>query len=95
MTNTETKSRFYWYRLNDYGCADVLEDSPAVCADVDANPSRYYGNAEGAIIHGGVKATAFNRKTEMTYDAAEWLRTGKMVPAGERTTTTITAQAKP
>ncbi len=83
---------FLWYRLNEYGCADVIEDSPTVCAQIDRDGRGWYGNIEGAILHGGVLATAFKRKTEQTYDAVEWLRTGKLVPAGEITTTTITAE---
>jgi hypothetical protein len=62
------------------------------CAAVDANPRGVYGSIEGAIINGGVLATAFKRKTEAVYDAAQWLATGAMVPVGFVTVTEITAE---
>lgn len=52
-----------------------------------------YATIDGAIRHDGVKATAFKRKTQRTFDALAWLQTGDMVPAGELTTTEITAEA--
>lgn len=85
---------FTWYRVTDYGTALVIEDTPAISAAIDRDGRGWYGNIEGAIINGGVQATAFKRKTEQTYDAAEWLRTGKLVPAGEITVTTITAEPR-
>jgi hypothetical protein len=51
-----------------------------------------YSSIEGAIIHGGVLATAFTRKTEATYDAAHWLKTGEQVRVGSITITKITAE---
>jgi hypothetical protein len=45
-----------------------------------------------SIIHGGVLATAFTRKTEATYDAAHWLKTGEHVRVGSITITKITAE---
>jgi predicted RNA-binding protein len=44
------------------------------------------------VIHGGVLATAFTRKTEATYDAAHWLKTGEHVRVGSITITKITAE---
>ena len=86
---------YMWYRINEYGCAEPVEDSRETRALVDANiGGPWYGNVEGTIINGGVLATAFKRKTEQTYDAVEWLRTGAMVPMGSVTTTKITAEPK-
>jgi hypothetical protein len=85
---------FFWYRINEYGCADVIEDSPAASAAVNKDPPRYYGNAEGAIINGGVQACAFKREVVKLYDTAEFFRSGKYVPAGEKVILTITAQPK-
>ena len=85
---------FYWYHNNNDGSATVYEDSAAIRARVDSEPHCWYGNAEGVILNGGVQATAFVRKIEMTYDAAYWLRTKELRHMGERTTTTITAQPK-
>jgi hypothetical protein len=51
-----------------------------------------YSSIEGAIIHGGVLATAFTRKTEATYDAAHWLKTGERVRVDSITITKITAE---
>jgi hypothetical protein len=83
---------FFWYHVHD-GVATVHEDTPAIRKRVDTEPG-WYGNAEGPILHGGVLATAFTRKTEPTYDAAAWLFRGERVPMGEITTTTITAEPK-
>jgi hypothetical protein len=85
---------FFWYRINGDGSATRFEDSPTICAQVDANVGRWYGSLEGAIASGEVNACAFTSKTEQTYDAAEWLRTGAMIPMGEITTLTITATPK-
>jgi hypothetical protein len=82
---------FTWWLVID-GVAVAVPDTKEARAIIDADGRGYYGSIEGAILHGGVIATAFERKTERTYDAAHWLRTGEMVPAGEITTTTITAQ---
>lgn len=83
---------FYWYHVNGDGTADAHPDTYAVRKRVDTEAG-WYGSPEGAILHGGVRATAFERKTEMTYDGALWLRTGAMVEAGFVTTTKITAEA--
>jgi hypothetical protein len=83
---------FHWYRINGDGSAARFDDTPAITALVNADGgSRWFASIEGAIRTGGVNATAFKRKTEMTYDAGGWLKTGAMVPMGEVTTTTITA----
>jgi hypothetical protein len=83
---------FRWYRANDDGTADVFEDSPEVCALVDAGEGSWFGNPEGAILHGGVIATAFTRKTEATYDATLWLTFNIKRELGEITMTKITAE---
>lgn len=84
---------FTWYKVED-GVAIPYDDTPEVAAMVNKDGRNWYGNIESAIINGGVKATAFKRKTEKTYDAIAWLERGEMVPAGEITTTTITAEWK-
>jgi hypothetical protein len=87
-----TNQGFTWYQVTEYGTAAPVPDSPEVSARVNASPAGWYGTIEGAILHGGVIATAYKRKTEQTYDAAHWLRTGELLPAGEVTITTITAE---
>jgi hypothetical protein len=83
---------FMWWRINEFGCAEAVADSKETRALVDANiGGPWYGNVEGTILHGGVHATAFERTTTRTYDAAEYFRTGELVPAGDVTTTKITA----
>jgi len=82
---------FTWFHVVD-GVATPVEDSPAVSAQVNADGRNWYGNIEGAIINGGVLATAFERKTEKLFDAATFFRTGEYVPLGEKTT--ITAKPK-
>lgn len=82
---------FYWYRANGDGTADRFEDSPELAEIINCS-GNWFCNPEGAIIHGGVIATAFRRKTETTYDAAHWLKTRELVQAGNITTTTITAE---
>jgi hypothetical protein len=81
---------FLWWRVID-GVALGYEDTPSVRKLVDARPSEFYGTIEGAILHGGVIATAFTRKTERTYDAMAYLQRGEWIPCGEITTTEITA----
>lgn len=88
---TMIHGKCFWWRVTDLGTAEAVEDSPAVCAAIDNGARGYYGSIEGAIINGGVVATAYKRHTEQTYDAMEWLQTGAMVPAGEITVTEITA----
>ena len=85
---------FMWWRVNEYGMAEAYPDSPQLCALLDKDPRGWFGNVEGTILHAGVLATAFKRKTEQTYDSAAWLRDGSMVPAGYVTTTEITAEPR-
>lgn len=85
---------FLWYHANGDGTATVYEDTPAVRALIDAGGRDWFGNPEGAIIHGGVLACAFTRRTEPTYDAGHWLRTNELVPMGEYAVTTITAEPR-
>lgn len=83
--------QFYWWQVRD-GVAHAVADSPQVSAAIDAGTMRdVFATIEGAILHGGVIATAYKRKTERTYDALAWLETGAMIPAGTVTTTEITA----
>ena len=81
---------FIWWHVVD-GIAIANPDTPEVRALVDAG-GPWYATIEGAILHGGVIATAFERETNETYDALAWLQTGAMVPVGTVTTTKITAQ---
>lgn len=84
---------FYWWRVNQYGCAEPVADSRAVRDMIDSSINGpWYATVEGTILHGGVIATAFERKTEQTYDAAAWLRDGSKIPMGTITTTKITAE---
>jgi hypothetical protein len=83
---------FQWWRANGDGTATPHDDTPIIRARIDIGERHWYGTIEGAIIHGGVLATAYTRKTEETYDAAHWLRTGKLVSKGAVTITKITAQ---
>jgi hypothetical protein len=85
-------SQFHWWHITPHGTAELVRDTPEVSRAIDAGAPGYFATIEGAILHGGVRATAFARKTEDTYDARAWLETGAMVPAGQITTTTITAQ---
>lgn len=82
---------FHWYRVNADGTADRFEDSPEICARVDAGERGWFANPEGAIVYGGVIASAFKRTVEKTYDAVRWLETGDMVETGELVTLEITA----
>jgi hypothetical protein len=86
-----------WWHVVD-GVAHAFPDTAEVRARVDnqmnVHPSRrerWFGTIEGCIKHAGVKATAFKRTTERTYDAALWLKTGQHVPVGHVTVTEITA----
>ena len=87
---------FFWYHALGDGTAERHEDTKEVRAIIDArlDGDLWFSSPEGAILHGGVIATAFERKTETTYDAARWLKTGEMVATGEITTTKITAEPK-
>ncbi|WP_316235076.1 MULTISPECIES: hypothetical protein [unclassified Bradyrhizobium] len=80
--------QFFWWHVVD-GVARAIPDTAEALES--AGLSNVYASIEGAIVNGGVIATAYTRKTEQTYDAARWLATGEMVPAGEVTTTKITA----
>jgi hypothetical protein len=83
---------FTWWQVVD-GVARPVEDNPTVRAQIDNGTLRnIYGSIEGAIINGGVQATAFKRKYEQTYDTAQWLATGAMVPMGFVQITEITAE---
>jgi hypothetical protein len=82
--------QFYWWQVRD-GMAIAIPDSPEISASIDAGTLRVFATIEGAIIHGGVRATAFERETNDTYDALAWLETGAMVRVGSVTTTKITA----
>ena len=83
--------QFYWWQVRD-GVAVAIPDSPEVSASIDAGMLRnVFATIEGAILHGGVAATAFERETNDTYDALAWLETGAMVRVGSVTTTKITA----
>jgi hypothetical protein len=86
-----TDYSFLWYHLNGDGSASVHPDTPEIRRLVNASPRDWYGNPEGTIIYGGVYATAFRRKTETVYDAVAWLENDERIPAGEKTTITITA----
>ena len=81
---------FHWYHANGDGTADRYEDSPAICARIDAGEPGWFGSPEGAILHGGVVATAFKLTTEPVFDARHWFETGERKSAGERTTLKIT-----
>jgi hypothetical protein len=88
---TMINGEFIWWHVVD-GVAYAVPDSTDVSRAIDNGQlTNIYGTIEGAIKHGGVLATAFKRRTEATYDALAWLQTGAMVPAGQITTTTITA----
>jgi hypothetical protein len=85
---------FVWWCVMQDGTAEGFFDSPDIRKKVDTSKGNWFGRIEGCILHGGVKATAFERKTEQTYDAAEWLKTKRMIPMGFVTTTKITAEWK-
>ena len=75
------------------GVARAMPDTADVRDAIDNGTLRdVYSSIEGAIIRGGVLATAFSRKTEATYDAAHWLKTGEHVRVGSITITKITAE---
>jgi len=88
MTAQWSEMTFVFWEIMPDGTAEACLDDDRV----NANPSRFYGSIEGAIIHGGVRATAFERKTEEVFDAMAWLKTGERISAGFVTTTTITAE---
>jgi hypothetical protein len=87
-----TNGQFIWWHVVD-GVARAMSDTADVRDSIDNGTLRdVYSSIEGAIIHGGVLATAFTRKTEATYDAAHWLKTGEHVRVGSITITKITAE---
>jgi hypothetical protein len=89
---TYRNGQFTWWHVVDGVAVAVDGGDPAVCDAIDDGRMRnVYMTIEGAILHGGVLATAFERETNQTYDAAAWLATGAMVPVGSVTTTKITA----
>lgn len=79
---------FVFWRIMPDGTAEPTTDD----LEVNAGVSLYYGTPEGAIIHAGVLACAFKRKSEMTYCAKTFFTTGEKVETGLVTTTTITAE---
>lgn len=79
---------FRWYVPKGDGTADVYEDG-----ELPEGVTNFYGSPEGAIIHGGVVATAFARVTEEVFDAYEAVMHGRRLSAGFRTTTKITARS--
>jgi hypothetical protein len=85
---------FIWWHANGDGTATAWPDTREVRARVDAGEPGWYGTIEGAILHGGVIATAFERYTVQTFDAMHYFATGEHKPMGEVTTTKITAEAK-
>lgn len=86
-----TSEGFLWFRVQN-GVAIPVLDTPEISAAINAGAPDYYGTIEGAILYGGVQATAFERKTVQLYDSRAWLEKGERIPAGEKTTTTITAK---
>lgn len=78
---------FRWYSAD----GTIVDDSPDICKRIDGGEPGWFGTPEGAIIHGGVIATAFERKTEEVFDGYEAVMHGRRVSAGFRTTTRITA----
>jgi hypothetical protein len=87
-----TNGQFIWWHVVD-GVARAMPDTADVRDAIDNGTLRdVYSSIEGAIIHGGVLATAFTRKTEATYDAAHWPKTGEHVRVGSITITKITAE---
>lgn len=90
---TMINGEFIWWHVVD-GVAYAVPDSADVSRQIDAGLiTNVYGSIEGAILHGGVLATAFKRETSEAYDAMAWLKTGAMVPTGQTITTTkITAE---
>jgi hypothetical protein len=72
-----TNGQFIWWHVVD-GVArarDAIDNG--TLRDV-------YGSIEGAIIHVAVLATAFTRTTEVTHDAARWLKTGAHVRVDQK-----------
>jgi hypothetical protein len=85
---------FIWWYVRD-GVAIPVEDCPAVSDAINSgNMHPVFGSIEGAIINGGVQATAFKRTVEKTYDAPHYFKTGEMLPVGEVTITKITAEPR-
>ena len=86
----------YWYHANGDGTADRHDDSPAICARIDAGEPGWFGSPEGAIRHGGVIATAFELKTEKYMNAEVWLATNgrEQIVVGEKVILTITERSK-
>jgi hypothetical protein len=91
---TMINGQFIWWHVVE-GVAVAIPDSPAVGAAIDSGELRnVYGSIEGAIIYGGVQATAYRQRTEPTFDALHWLQTGEHKAAGFVTITKITAEAR-
>lgn len=83
----------YLYHVDPDGFCTQHMDSPALDRMIDREP-HWYGTPEGAILHGGVNAVAFERRTEALYDAARWMETGELVQVDTMDVITITAQPK-
>jgi hypothetical protein len=80
---------FHWYHANGDGTADRYEDSPAICARIDAGEPGWFGSPEGAILHGGVVATAFEIVKDKMFDTRQWLATNGKDPGTVWTRTTL------
>jgi hypothetical protein len=89
---------FRWWIVLADGTAEAVPDSPEICKLIDSDKvsgkMTVYGTIEGAILYGGVMATAVSRRTSKTYDAAHWLKTGEMKEAGIVVVTRITAMCE-
>lgn len=79
---------FNFWRLMPDGTVEATTDEDAV----NSGEGRFFGSIEGAIINGGVRATAFRRYTEILYDAEAFFTNGTMIAVDEITTTKITAE---
>lgn len=89
---------FRWWRLEYHGDAVTAEpvaefplNRKLLAAMMDAEPGRWFGTIEGAIMHGGVKAIAIERTRLETYSTRLWLETGKRQLSGTVIQTKITA----
>jgi hypothetical protein len=84
---------FLWYHIED-GVARAYPDTREVRDRIDSDARGWYSNPEGCILHGGVKATAFKRTIEKTYDGPHWLKTNEMREVGRVMVTEITAASE-
>jgi hypothetical protein len=79
--------RYAFWQIMPDGTAEASNDHDAV----NRGEALFFGSPEGAILNGGVLATAFTRRIEKTYNAIHWLATGELVENGKNVTTRITA----